>query len=158
MADRSWKTVTTITGVRAEARAESSLRVYRRDGSQAHIKGVVALERWSGTPTSYRVAYEGFEVVGDGTIVDIVGTVPPLPSRSTWTINSRKVQSDNAKARVMQLVFMDEDESSIKSIQLTAPFGDDNTNNKKAKLLFEAIMFADQELTGLGFRRSRRRR
>ena len=137
----TWLPVTVQNGdVRGSISFEGSLRASYKNKPQMHVKGSFTLERWSRSPTRYRIAYDGFH---SATEEDIAGVIA-LP-RSKWNPVTSKGSSNHMVARLLMLTVKPKDTNEgLERIQITIPVL--NGGHRAAKTVFEALIAADVEL------------
>ena len=138
----TWEPVTTQSGeVRGKISFEGSIRaVYKDTNNNKHLKGTFTLERWTGSPTRYRISYDGFNA---DTEEDTAGDIK-LP-RSPWNPVASKGVSNNMKARLMLMnMNSNETEDGLATVQIMIPVV--NGGHRAAKTVLEAFVAADIEL------------
>ena len=135
-----WKPVAVVTGGKGVVSTQASLRAFYADGSQDYFKGEITLERWSGMPTRYRVAYDGLDAHTG--LVD-VGTID-LPM-SSWNPDINKGRSANMSGRVLILTFNSNNtRHGLEKLQLTIPTN--HGGHRAARTVMQAFVAADIEL------------
>ena len=142
----SWQIVTAQSGEpRGSIEFEGSVRAtYSRTELNKHIKGSFRLERWTGTPTQYRILYHGFNA---GTEEDTAGDIK-LP-RSAWNPVASKGASKHMVAHLLMMTMTAADtEEGLATIEITIPVPDGG--HRAAKTVFQAFTAADVEMRSTG--------
>ena len=135
-----WTPVQIISGGTGVVSTKASLRAFYANGTQDYFKGEITLERWSGNPTRYRIAYDGID---SHTHEAEVGTVD-LP-RSAWNPDVNKGRSENMTGRVLILKFNSNDTRlGLEKVQLTIPTN--RGGHRSSKTIMQAFVAADIEL------------
>lgn len=141
----SWTPVVATSGeVRGIIQFEGSVRATHADETFKHIKGTFTLERWSGSPTLYRVSCVGFHAI---TEADTVGEIA-MP-QTAWNPVASKGKSNNMLARMLMMKMKSwESEDGMKQLQVIIPVV--SGGHRAAKTVFEAFVAADTELKTSG--------
>ena len=130
-----WKDFTAVSGKLVSALA--SIRWWKDDGTNYHIKGQVVLQKRNDL---FRLKYDGY-VPLDTNKVPAFGALP-LPQTAGWTIDQSKARSKHgATARLTTIGFPTGSDGLLR-LQITVPF---TGNGETEKLLGEALNFVAQQ-------------
>jgi hypothetical protein len=127
------KTEASMQGGKIACESSAALRVNVGWRSTTVFGNVAAEESISSTLKCFRFVYDG--ITADGK--PAVGAVE-LPE-DFWKLDTVKIRSDNAKARLLLMRFAGTDDDDLKELQLTVPISN-HKESKQSKALVDSIM------------------
>ena len=130
-----WKDFTSVSGKLVSALA--SIRWWKDDGTNYHIKGQVVLQKKNGL---FRLKYDGYVPLA-ASKVPAFGAVH-LPQTVGWDIDQSKARSKSGATARLTTIGFPSGSDGLSRMQVTVPF---TGSGESEKLLGEALNFVAQQ-------------